>query len=301
MKNIYRYSIILDTADGDSVIMRTTAPDIMTAHAHAADLAAEYAAESETPVDRVRVFADTTDSAGQMDDNGILESVAIIVRRKTANMLGAEAGTLQYRLWREARNPKSDDPDLLDLRGEAAAALVNAIADGLAIDEQYRAAYRAIDRYLWSSRAVNLNKNAMKTMYLEDVNGELVSVNKQIAAIMRPADRYNPTYDIAKENAAETAGNTAAVLAALAAEMTTIQREIAVYLAKGWSVRQIAAATRRKPSTIQDHINAIRKKARAMFPDVAAAVNHGERRRALAEAARQQAEEARYFDTDIWH
>lgn len=251
------YTIIITHADGTTTTTTTQATTARDAHQQA----------TTTTGDTVRVYPATTDTHGNIIADGVQAGALMVVRRTTANMISREGGDLQYRLYNACRVPGTDDPDVLDCLSVASLAIVEAISDGEPIAEQYRRAYLALNRHLRSSRQIDLSATAQRTLYIEDINGEIVNVTGEIGRILSPGERYTPTEDETTPLIAQIAA-----IRAIAATLTPTQITVLRYLAKGWSTRQIADRMGRHRKTIDEHITAIRRKAATLYPDGCKAV-----------------------------
>lgn len=250
------YTIITTHADGTTTTTTTQATTARDAHQQA----------TTTTGDTVRVYPATTDDRGNIIADGVQAGALMVVRRTTANMISREGGDLQYRLYNACRVPGTDDPDVLDCLSVASLAIVEAISDGEPIAEQYHRAYLALNRHLRSSRQIDLSATAQRTLYIEDINGEIVNVTGEIGRILSPGERYTPT----EEGTPNTVQ--AAAIRAIVATLTPTQITVLRYLAKGWSERQICDTMHRSKTTIHQHITYIRRKAVALYPDGCKAV-----------------------------
>lgn len=251
------HTIIITHADGTTTTLHTQADTAKQAHEYAETHRAE-------PTDAIRVYATTQDENGAIIIDGVRAGALTVCKRTTANMLSREGGNIQYRLYNAVRNPVTDDPDALDCISVAQIALLDAIADGEPIGEQYHRAYLALNRHLRASKQINLNATAMRTIYIEDINGDIISVNGEINRILAPNERYTPAPDT------DTPTVTTAQIEAIKniiATLTPTQIAVLRYMAKGYSVRQIAECMHRSAPTIQVHINHIRDKAVTIYPN----------------------------------
>lgn len=245
------YTIITTHADGTTTTTTTQATTARDAHQQA----------TTTTGDTVRVYPATTDTQGNIIADGVQAGALMVTRRTTANMISREGGDLQYRLYNACRVPGTDDPDILDCISVASLAIVEAISDGEPIAEQYHRAYLALNRHLRSSRQIDLSATAQRTLYIEDINGEIVNVTGEIGRILSPGERYTPTEE-GTPNTAQTAA-----IKAITATLTPTQITVLRYLARGWSTRQIAGQMGRHRKTVDEHIVAIRRKAASLYPD----------------------------------
>lgn len=180
-----QHTIIISHADGTTSTLHTQADNAKQAH--------EYAETKRTAdTDTIRTYATTQDENGAILIDGVQAGALTVCRRTTANMIAREGGNLQYKLYNAVRNPVTDDPDALDCISVAQLALLDAIADGEPIEEQYHRAYLALNKHLRANRQLNLSATAMRTIYIEDINGDIISVNGEINRILATNERYIP-------------------------------------------------------------------------------------------------------------
>lgn len=251
------YTIIITQADGTQTTTNTQADGAKQAH--------EQAAQTAKQGDTIRAYATTTDEQGAFIVDGIQAGALTVVKRTTANMITREGGDLQYRLYNECRRPHTDDPDTLDCISVAQCALIEAIADGEPIDEQYHRAYLALNKHLRANKQINLSATAQRTLYIEDINGDIVNVYGEINRILAPGERYTPT-DTDSDTDPDTINRYTAIIHNITATLTPTQCTVLKLLARGYSERQIADTMHRGKTTIHEHITLIRKKAVAMYP-----------------------------------
>lgn len=253
-----KYTIIITHADGTTTTHAVQADNASTAHKQAEALTIEG--------DTIRTYATIAENPNDEINVDELQAGALtIVKRTTANMICREGGDIQYRLYNECRKPHIDDPDVDDMLSVAMLALIEAVREGEPIDEQYHRAYLAVNKHLRASKQINLSATAMRTVYIEDINGEIISVNGEINRILAPDERYTP--DIDDTTAPEITNAQRQAIKAITATLTPTQINVLRYMAKGYSLRQIAEKTKRTAPTIQVHINKIREKARTLYPE----------------------------------
>lgn len=198
--------------------------------------------------------------------DGLRAAALSIVKGTTKNMVQREGGSLQERLYRECRRDTVEDHDALDMISVTTLALMeNMPSEVEYTDMAYRAAYLELNKYLYASRARSLSVTAMRTVYLDDIDGEIIAVNDAISRIVRKGE-FAPLPDISGYTDAVQAAQMEAINA-IAATLTATQKAVLVYMAKGYSVRQIADAMNRGKSTINEHQMAIRRRANALYPD----------------------------------
>lgn len=242
------------TVSKKSIYINTTS--VSTAHA----MAARHRENDE----KVKVYPLLIDENG-LRCEGLDEGSRIVVRRTTANAVRREGSNFQWMLYREARLAAIDDPDVKDLISVSRLALLESALDGRSICDCYAFAYREVNRYLRSISGINLSVTARRTVYLEDVEGDIIAVNNEIARILREDEKYTPNAtDFVDE--VERREKIAAVKA-ITAHLTPIQVSICGFLAKGLTLRAIAAELGCTAPTIQVHINKIRKVGLKLYPD----------------------------------
>lgn len=251
-----QYTIII-THDGLENIVHVNADNASQAHI--------IGAYSCNEGDTLRVYATTTNDNGEILIDGLQAGALTVVKRTTANMISREGGNLQYRLYNECRKSEIIDPDVLDCISVAQLAIIEAIANGENIADQYHAAYLALNKHLRDSKQINLSVTAQRTVYIEDVDGDIISVNSKINRILSPSERYSPISD--EIDSPDNTDSYNAMIKEITATLTPTQIRVLKYLAKGYSERQIAAEMHRHHSTINQHVKLIRKKAVDLYPD----------------------------------
>lgn len=252
------YTIIINHADGTQTAKHTTADGAKQAHEHGAQFATNKG-------DTIRVYATTQDEHGAPITDGIQAGALTVVKRTTANMITREGGDLQYKLYNECRRPNTDDPDTQDCISVATLALYEAIADGEPIDEQYHRAYLALNKYLRANKQINLSATAMRTIYIEDINGDIINVYGEVNRILAPGERYTPIDE--DENTADITAEHRRIIHTITATLTPTQIKVLSYMARGYSNHQIADAMHRDRKTIIEHIRKIQAKAQDLFPN----------------------------------
>ena len=252
-----QYTIIIAHTNGSQTTIHTQADN--ASHAHTLGL------NECKKGDVLRVYATTTGDQGEILIDEVQAGALTVVKRTTANMISREGGDLQYRLYNECRRSEITDPDVLDCLSVAQLAIIEAIANGENIADQYHNAYLALNKHLRDNRQINLSVTAQRTVYIEDVDGEIISVNGTINRILSPSECYSPVSD--EIDSPDNTVTHNAIIKEIIATLTPTQIRVLKYLAKGYSQRQIASVTKRSVSTINEHIKLIRKKAIALYPD----------------------------------
>lgn len=229
-------------------------------HAQSIKEARERAAALKKDGATLRIYADTATA------EGIQEGALTVVKRTTANMIMREGGKLQYRLYVECRRTHIEDPDVLDCISEAQCALIEALANGDSLDEQYHRAYLQLNTFLRKNRQINLSQTAQRTIYIEDINGEIVNVYGAINRILAEGEKYIPV-DLDEGEDPDTLAKQRHIIHDITAVLTPAQIKVLSYMAKGYSERQIAEAMNRGKTTIHEHITFIKNKAVQLFPN----------------------------------
>lgn len=246
-----QYTIMITHTNGSQTTIYTPANN--ASHAHVVGL--YYCKKG----DILRVYATTATSTGEILIDGVQAGALTVVKRTTANMISREGGSLQYRLYNECRRSKITDPDVLDCISVTQLAIIEAIANGENIADQYHYAYLALNKHLRDSRQINLSVTAQRTVYIEDVDGEIISVNSKIARILSAEEKYTHLDDQLMDH--DTADRLGAALTGAAMTLTPRQIQIVKYVAMGYSKDQIAKKFNYKnDSTVADHLSLIRKK-----------------------------------------
>lgn len=249
-----QYTIMITRKDGSQTTIHTQAD--YASHAHTLGL------NECKKGDMLRVYATTTGDQGEILIDGVQAGALTVVKRTTANMISREGGDLQYRLYNECRRSEITDPDVKDCLSVAQLAIIEAIANGENIADQYHCAYLALNKHLRDNRQINLSVTAQRTVYIEDVDGEIISVNGTINRILSPNERYAPIPDDPDNTDSHNA-----MIKEITTTLTPTQIKVLKYLAKGYSERQIAEITKRSKTAIHKHITLIRKKAVNLYPD----------------------------------
>lgn len=193
----------------------------------------------------------------------ITEASTEIVKRTTANMISREGGEIQYRLYNAIRTPHSTDPDMMDCLQVVNLALWEYRHEQT--EDAYLQAYKALNKHLYDSRQIRLSVTAMRTMYIEDIDGDIISVNKGINAIIKASD---PLPTIEDENDTQKQLDTiTTLLIDILQDYTPIQKRVIKLVADGYSERQIADKMNRKKTTIHEHKQAAQKKALKKYPN----------------------------------
>lgn len=217
-------------------------------------------AEKISAVDKCYANTDTVE--------GLQAAALTVVKRVTAHMINNESTPDQHRLYISAKCKPVTDPDVLDMISEATVALWAAIQEGKDVAEQHKAAYKAVNKYLYHERRIDTAKTAAKTVYIEALNGvDIVNVNKETAKLLDLAKPYNPI-PVLIENPTVQAEK-AAVGRDILTNCTDKQVKALNLKIKGLSVRQSAEKLHIAPATCQQRIDGARNKGEKLYPDIA--------------------------------
>lgn len=199
----------------------------------------------------IRVWPHTLDESGRPDARGIMAGARMVARvvsrraldgargaARTSDMVAPEtwhkdrpnAIALAHGLYASCCYPAADLPckyDAEDVIDAACVGIMDGIARGESIEEQYKRAYSAANAVLRNER-MSIGRRAGCTCYIEDLpTGALVSVDKEINRIARGEGRDDDN-------------NTVAALASMLESLKPVQRETLALLARGYSYAQIA-------------------------------------------------------------
>lgn len=224
----------------------------------------------------VKAFPTTTDENGNINEYALLRG-ALQVAKRCAEKALANGGTdTQRRIANElvTVNAKAGANGaekyganyLLDLisrtssdsqnfHSEAYTAILQAHNNGLPINEQYRDAFKAVNRYIMKQRSAT--KKECSTEYIQEAGGNIVAVNTVIHRLINSDEKYIPT--VGGEMDDKTAERLGLVLASAIATLSPRQKQIVELLAKQYSERAIMAKLAIKSEqTYNDHIIIIR-------------------------------------------
>lgn len=226
--------------------------------------------------DNIRQARETANSADNLPENcyckvycildtpeAIIEASTEIVKRTTANMISREGGEIQYRLYNAIRQPHPTDADIMDCLSVVNLALWENRQEET--ETAYRTAYHALNKHLYDSRQIKLSVTAMRTVYIEDIDGEIISVNKGINAIIKASDTLPNIEDATDTD--EKADTITALLLDILKDYTPIQKRVIKLVAEGLSERQIADKMSRTKTTIHEHKTNAQKKAFKKYPN----------------------------------
>lgn len=216
------------------------------------------------------IYENTTDADGHIDAAAIHRAAVTVAKRTTNSMINRWGGELAHTLFADVRNPILEDieslliakcsgrkdinADVEDMISAAQEGIFSALCDGLDIVEQYAAGYKTLNRYLYHSGKAP--ETAVRTLYIEDISGDIVNVTAEIGRILAPDEPYLPHIENIEDS---QEGKKRAFLYKIIPMLSVTQRKILSYMALGWSQRQIARELGRAEGTIAEHIKRIRK------------------------------------------
>lgn len=140
-----------------------------------------------------------------------------------------------------------------DLIQEAVCGLWELYINGSDVEDCYLQGYKNVNAYMYASK----KKPAKQELYIEDISGDIVSVDRAINAIVGKSLFILNTDD--NKQAYQRA-----FIKLLLAECTPTQKQVLKWLGRGYSIRQTANKLNRNLKTVQEHIKYIRKKALAI-------------------------------------
>lgn len=270
------YTIIYTHADGTKTTAHTNASNSKQAHENA----------SANPNGAtVRTYPTTQDNNGDIIEYNVLRG-ALQIAKKSAEEATANGGTdTQFKIANEltGANAKAGteaaekcgaayvldliarlSADSQDIFSCAYGGILQAIADGAPIDEQYHAGYLSINAHIMAQRAAS--QKECSTEYIEVDGGALVAINSYMARIIKNGERYTPIES--GEMDAQTAERLGAAISASMAALTPRQKDIVKCVAVGLSTRQTAEKLHIKSDgTVKEHLTHIRQKVLEYFAE----------------------------------
>lgn len=250
--NENRMTYYVAAINSDKTTLHYTYIDAISGEAARAEYMAVYGARL-APLDgySVRVWPYTINKYGRPDARGIMAGARMVARvvsrraldgargaARTTDMVAPEtwrkdrpsAVALAHGLYISCCAPWADLPykyDAEDVIDAACVGLMDGIARGESIAEQYKRAYSAANAVLRNER-MSIGRRAARTCYIEDLpTGALVSVDGEINRIARGEGRDDDN-------------NTITALATMLETLKPVQRETLTLLARGYSYNQIA-------------------------------------------------------------
>lgn len=245
----------------DTVKMELTDENISSARMQA-EQNINYDSDSKKEV-KITVYAKITNDENEIDVDALNQAALTVIKRTTARMIDQEGGKLQYQLYNACRVKTITDENVLDMISHVQLSFCESIDSGEPIENQYKNAYRDLNSYLYENKQINLSVTAQRTVYIEDIKGDIISVNRQISKIINTNDKYIPTVE---EDTDSIQVITDEIINSITALLTPTQKTVLKYMTYNYSIRQIAEHMNRKAPTIQVHINKIREKAKTLYP-----------------------------------
>lgn len=247
-----RMTYYVAAINGDKTTLHSTLIAAISGGAARLDyMAAHDALLATLDVYSVRVWPYTIDKFGRPDARGIMAGARMVARvvsrraldgtrgaARTTDMIAPEtwhkvkptAVSFAHGLYLSCCIPAADLPnkhDAEDVIDAASVGLMEGIARGESIEEQYKRAYSAANGVLRNER-MSIGRRAARTCYIEDLpSGALVAVDKEINRIARGEGRDDDN-------------NTITALATMLESLKPVQRETLALLARGYSYIQIA-------------------------------------------------------------
>ncbi len=257
MKN---YHIIINKKDGQKINFDYQANTISQVHEHIA----QYLIDSNTQsdVEKINVYRIIVDNNNQIDVDALQDASLTIVKRTTANMVNKQATTLSHTLYNACRQQTVINTDILDMISVVQLSIIESIDKQYDIVSIYKQAYSDLNAYLYSVQQIKIEKAGMRTIYIEDVNGDIVSVNDKIAQIIN----HNDTYYYVDDSDSDIINLSHDIISNIMQHLTATQKTVLKHMTYNLSVRQIAEKMGRHSSTIQEHISKIRKIAKELYP-----------------------------------
>ena len=242
-----KYTLFITDANGNTTEKQIEALNAKQAH----DL---------TPIPdgyTVKAFPTTTDENGAINVYALMRGALQVAKRcaekalanggtdtqrRIANELvtvnakvganGAERYGVDYLLDLIART----SADSQNFHSEAYTAILTAHNNGLPINEQYRDAFKAVNRYIMKQRSAT--EKECSTEYIQEQGGNIVAVNTVIHRIINADEKYIPT--VGGEMDDKTAERLGRVLIDFFGLLPKRKKDIIYLLAKGYSIPKTA-------------------------------------------------------------
>lgn len=269
------HTIIFYQMDGTTFTTTTEAQTTKAAHEQARK------DKRATTAEQIRIYPTTTDESGALIEIGIARGALMVARKSAAKSCERSGGNdTQYRILNELTAAKIQaeqtaaeslgaayvfdvvartSADSQEFFAQAYSGILDGIANGESIAEQYHRAYIEINHYIMKQKAAT--EYEYSNEFIQESGGALVAINRYIAKLIKGGERYAPYINEWDEMDEETADRLGAALKAAAATITPRQKQIAALLGGGLSQRTIAQRLNIKSvSTVSEHITYIRKK-----------------------------------------
>lgn len=261
-----KYTLFITDTNGNTTEKQIDALNAKQAHDH-------------TPIPdgyTVKAFPTTTDENGVINEYALMRGALQVAKRCAEKALASGGTDTQRRIANELVTvnakvgangaEKYGINYLLDLisrtsadsqnfHSEAYTAILTAHNNGLPINEQYRDAFKAVNRYIMKQRSATEKESS--TEYIQEQGGNIVAINTVIHRIINADEKYIPTVGGKMDD--KTAERLGAVLSSAIATLSPRQKQIVELLAKQYSARAIMDKLAIKNErTYQDHIIIIR-------------------------------------------
>lgn len=269
------YTIIITHTDGTQTTKHLQARNAETAH----KLAAALMSETET----ARAYPETLNADGSINAYNVMRGALQIAKRSAERAANNSGTTTQERIFKElaaanraaAENGAEElgaeylqeliaktSADSQDFFADAYSGILDAIAEGAPIYEQYHNGYLSINAALMKKRAATAFE--LSTEFITEGGGAIVAINSYIAQLIKGGEKYTPREGGTLN--AETAAELGAAIAAAAAALTPRQKQIIALIARGYSIADIAKRLNIKSKgTIAEHLTRIRSKTLEYF------------------------------------
>ena len=193
-------------------------------------------------------------------DTAFTEAALQIVRRATKYMIDNYYTDLSYRLYNGCRVQTIVDSDVLDCIQVVSLSLWENRKEET--ETAHRIAYNSLYRYLRSEKSID---NKDKNLYIEDIDGDIINVSKNINTIVKECDNLPLITDSIEEK--EKAEKLQAIIVDILQDCTPTQKRVIKLIAQALSERQVADVMNRAQPTIHQHKIYVEKKARAKYPN----------------------------------
>ncbi len=261
-----KYVITITTPDGKMLPVSIDSKNSVEAHR----LAKQFAVSGA----KIRVYPDTS------TEIGIVKGALMVAHRTAIHAIQHGGTETEQRIEKElaavnARCYNADtaerilqvirnySQDVQDYYSDAQDGLIQGIADGLDIVNQYGLAYSILNRAIQRQRAAS--QREISTEYIRDDGSDIVEVGTLLANIIQDGGKWieAASADLTMENRLQLRKALVEIIALL----SPVQTDIVRLLAMGYSQRAIAKQVGNDPSTINRNIAIIRGKAAEYFRD----------------------------------
>lgn len=187
-----------------------------------------------------------------------LNTIAYIIVKKTMFTYSKTSSQGRY-LYTQARHKNTTNQDIQDLKSECIYSILQQILQDGEQDANIiiKNAFRQVNNYLYTLRSIQISTKSYQYSIEElTENGiQLVNIHNGICALVKN-DEY---IDVDLDTDNEKRQQQQKLIKQILVYLTPLQKQITKMLALGNSQRQIATKLNRAVSTINEHINNIRK------------------------------------------